>query len=265
MDVNETEKELEYAKADRNMREKDVRSARQNFKNAAIPLNEAANVVQKCQLTIDELEQNITECRDEERELNNRLAEIAKHRKGLEHDLGESQIGIAHAREHEEEMKAVNDEAEAAFKECVELLRKADADVLQRQREADAIIAQQRSMRDALKMQEDAIEDLRGALKPFRDNEQRHRGIHMEAERAVNEHDDVVRELELELADTKNTRREVELDEHPLLEHEIRLREQRYNLAERDDVHWDETTKFMTVTGRSDTRGGIVGSKMFSR
>merc|ERR1711990_80198 len=116
---------------------------------------------------------------------------------------------------------------------------------------------------DNVKRMNMEVEDQRRGLIPFRDREAHQKLLHQEGLDKFNEADDELQFLEGQLADRDAMRAQVEGNEQPLLENEVRLREQRKNLNERDEVLWDEGTAFMMYAEQSnDTRLGTTNGQI---
>ena len=254
----DAEKEAEYAKTERNAREKDVQAAREDERKAQKPLTDARREVSVGEQQISVYESEISKSRQKERELEQMLNEAKRETQRYVDALGDANDEVARLRDREREMSESFQSIQQASKRTQDLLREAEVEVGRRLELVNECLKKQRAAREATASADARLEEERRKLPPFKQREGHQRQMYDAAIRGMEDADKELRNAEQELAEYLSRRASIEEDEHPLLEHEIRLREQRYNLDDRDDTHWDEATRFIAVTGRTDTRAGVV-------
>ena len=262
-EIAEAERSLEYSKSDRNLLEKELNTHKVHEKNAAKLLKDLSRAVEEKTLLTMDCEREIASLGDQERELENALAKLREQKKMRVEQLGEAELEVAAARQEEEKMTARYEEVQATLTKHINMLRDAERSVEKEKERMDAILSARTAMQREIQLEEERIASLRGGLKAAEDEANRLMVLQREAADRVDQFDEEVKEMEHELADYNASFRDRVATEMPILENEIRLREQRYNLTERDSVHWDETTKLMQVTQRSDNRTGIAGRTIY--
>ena len=254
----EVERDADFARTERNSREKDYLAAKEAERDAFKPLNAATQTTERIEDQIQNFENSLYDLQDQERQLQAQLMALKREIQQTSEAIGEANIELGRAKEYEDEVKAVHEDAVAEVKELYAQLQQAEGEVARLQERVNMVGGLQRAAIEATKGAQEDLKLAKQDLAPFREREAGLRRNHQSAARALEDVDNVVRGMEQEAADYGNHRLQVEEDEHPLLEHEVRLREQRYNLDDRDDTHWDEATRFIAVTGRTDTRAGVV-------
>lgn len=250
----DAEKEAEYAKTDRNAREKDVQASRETERKAQKPLTDARREVSVAERHISVYEGEISKSREKERELEQMLAEAKRETQRYVEALGDTNDEVVRLRDREREMSEAFQMLQQESKKTQGLLRDAEVEVGRRLENVNDCLQKQRAAREATANADARLEEERRKLPPFKQREGHQKQLYDTAIRAMEEADKELRNAEQELAEYLARRGSVEEDEHPLLEHEIRLNEQRYNLDEREDVHWNEVGDFFAYDKRDDTR-----------
>jgi len=250
----DAEKESEYAKTERNAREKDVQAARETERKAQKPLTDARRDVTVTERQIAVYEGEISKSREKERQLEQMLADAKKETQRFVDALGDTNEEVARLRERERDMSEAFQKIQQESKKAQDLLRDSEVEVGRRLEQVNECLQKQRAAREMTANADVRLEDERRKLPPFKQREGHQKQLYDAAIRAMEDADKALRNAEQELAEYMSRRASIEEDEHPLLEHEIRLREQRYNLDDRDETHWDEVTQFIAYDGRSDTR-----------
>ena len=250
----DAERDAEYAKTDRNAREKDVQASRETERKAQKPLTDARREVSVAESQISVYESEISKSREKERELERMLDEAKRETQRYVEGLGDTNDEVARLRDREREMSESFQVLQQESKRAQELLRDAEVDVGRRLELVNDCLQKQRAAREATANADARLEEERRNLPPFKQREGHQKQLYDTTIRAMDEADKELRTAEQELAEYLARRGSVEEDEHPLLEHEIRLNEQRYNLDEREDVHWNEVGDFFAYDRRVDTR-----------
>lgn len=257
-DVMEAEKEADFARTERDTKEKDYLASKEAEREAFAPLSQAASAVAKAERQIDAFENDLVTVQEKERQLQSMLTEVKRDAEKIQEAIGEAQIELSRVQEFEEEVKAVHEDAVADVQEHYQLLQQAEQELSRYQDNINMAVSNQQA---AIAVTKEAIldfEEEKKLLPTLREQEEAIRKTHAASARALEAHDEEVRLMEQQVTEFCTRRLEIEEDEHPLLEHEVRLREQRFNLDDRDDTHWEETGKFMSFTGRGDTRSQVV-------
>ena len=254
----EAERDADFARAERNAKEKAHLAAKAEERDAFKPLNAASLNVQKLEDRIQHIQDNVYSLQEKERNLQQMLMDVKKEIQQGNDAIGEATIEVEGAKQHEDELRAIHAEAENVVKDLYAEMQQAETEANRMRDRVNMIAGIRKSALEATKMAEENLQHEKRALIPYKQREEEKRRIHQAAARALEDMDDVVRGMEQEAAAHIQHRSQMEVDEHAILEHEVRLREQRYNLDDRDDIHWDEATRFTAVVGRVDTRSGTV-------
>ena len=255
----EAEKHYDYAKADFSTKEKEFHAARERERSANKPLVETHKFVDVCVKKVNVLEMQLAQSRDKERQLEAMLNSAKKESQGLLDNLGDASDELARVKEHEKMVQLAVQEAQNDTKQCAEAMREVEAAVQQALARVNQSRANESAAQLAVKNAQASHQAEERNILPYRERETQMKSLHQGAIAAMEDAENQMRKLEQDLADFSMQRAQVEEDEHPLLEHEVRLREQRYNLDDRDDTHFDETSRFYAASGRQDDRRGISG------
>ena len=248
------QQDLDVAKAERLVKERDLLEAKEAQHQAQKPLRNAERNLEASLLQLRDTEIMLDSCRERERELDAMLEE-AKRETQRQFDMT-TQLNdqIAELREQSAAFAAGLADADALVAQQAAELRAADEQVRTQKQDLEAAEAVKAEMAAALKHLQALTEEERSALIPFRQRQGQQEAAHAEALAAFEEADRALTQLEAQHAAHQDHRTAAEEAEQALLENEVRLREQRKNLNTRDDVLWDEGGHFLRVAGRSDTR-----------
>ena len=250
----DAEKQADYSKTDFITKEREWIAARDAEKAHTKPLVDTQKTLAKLSKNLGAVDDSIANSREKERQLENLLNQAKRETQELVDQAAALNEELASVKQIEKSIFAKQEEAALTTKNWFDQMKAAEAEYLRNQNAANQCRQIELAAGKAVKAVSAKLHEEEINLAPFRERELHHRDLHRDAVNNMDEADNMLRKLESELGDYSARRVQEEEDEHPLLEHEVRLREQRYNLDDRDDVHYDETTRFMSVTGRTDTR-----------
>lgn len=257
-EVLEAERDASFARTEVDAKRKAHQAAKAEERDAFTPLSAADTQIEKMDNQMVAFQNTLYELQDKERVLVRELEALKTDIKQTVEAIGEAEIEVDKSKEWAEELKKQHEEAVQAVDECWKEIQEAERFATKQEEYA---VKSSRRQKEALASTKHAEEDLKRAKQDMRQLKQREeekRADHQAAAGKLDEADTAVRALEHDIADHHNNCVEQEHDEQALLEHEVRLREQRYNLDDRDDVHWDEATRFLTTNRLPDTRKGVV-------
>ena len=246
----EAQRSVELARADRNGHERDLVIGRDKEKRVRAPLEASQKHTADLNARIADEEAAIQASKDREQELQQLLLEAQHNTNRLTNCLGDSNEELSRHLVGEKELE---DAHNAIIDELHDIQQQLDAanENLDRLNalEQDALLSV-RAAGDEVKAAIARRDDEESRMGPYLDREAETRALHTAALRLVEAGNAEVRRLEDEMSHYLEARADTETAEYTLLEGEVRLREQRYNLDDRDDIHYSESSRLITVDCR---------------
>lgn len=257
--AGEAKKDVERGTAVRADRERDLAGGRDRERQRHSAVLEAQRGVEANEKRLAAQESDVSRAQEKERQLEALLAEA---RRETERQLKAMQMCAAEltgSRDREQQALSVFSDAQHEVHRLQDTLAQAELELARRaekERETEAILAeaQREAARAAHRREEDERE-----LQLQRERELHHVRLHQDAQRAIEDAERQLRQIEKDLADYLARRQQIELQENELIEQEIRLREQRFNLEEREGKLRTQAATFCMSAGRI---GGLSGSQV---
>ena len=242
--------DMTEAQRERTRRERTVQGARERERQASLIVDAARNDVEDQKSRIKAQEDAVEMSRERVRELEALLAEAKRDvDRGLM-ELGAHNDGLEELRIREKEAHMQHEQMQRAVEPVMVLLREAESEVQrlgERETQVEGLI-------ETLEQQLARVQSKMGSaeqdLLPLREREAHTKGVHQQAQAELDEARSGLRQLEQDVEDFRDHRSGVEDKEGRLLEEEVRLREQRYNLEEREGTHHAEKYRHFAETGR---------------
>lgn len=252
--TNDAKKEAERAAAARLEKERDVAAGKERERQRQAGINDAQRLVDAAEKRLVNNENEMSRAQEKERQLEALLAEARRETEKQKQSLHHAAAELAAARDREQQALSLHADAQIDVQRLNDLLAQAELELArkaEKEREADAFLneAQREAARAAHRRDEEERE-----LQLQRERELHHNRLHQDAARLIEECERAARQLEKDLADYLARRQQVEAQENELIEQEIRLREQRFNLEEREGKLRNQAQSFLMAAGR--TEGG---------
>lgn len=260
-DLVTAQHDLDRAKAERTVKERDLSDARDNERLALKPLRDMERNVDMAQERLTHAELQLDACREKERQLDAMLEEAKRETQGQVNMVTEINDNLAEMRERVAELAMVHEDSQREVTRANQEFQDCDAAVRSVRQDVEMMDKLKNEAAALLKQLTASLEEERRALIPFRQRESHQKSLHDDGRKKLEEADRKLMDLEGNLAAYDAGRVDVEAAEHPLLENEVRLREQRTNLNDRDDVLWGEGGTFLQAAQRSDTRIGTTNGR----
>ena len=249
IDLVKAQGALEQDRVARNNLERDLQVGQESEKRARIAFNEKQDVSNGIQNKLDETEKAMEASKERERELQALLSEAQHNTMQLGQEAGHIAEELDAARGEEKvvsqayyDVVAENERLADAIASASETVEKA----LYNENEAKENHA--KAIADLKKIMAEHQANLDDLNTVFAAREAEARMRHTAAARIVEAAEAEVRKLENDFAAYLQNRSDAETAEQTLLEGEVRLREQRYNLDDRDGAHVSESTLFSIAT-----------------
>ena len=241
---------IEDAMRETTRRERHLAGGRERERQANIAVEAACAAVVEVKTVIDVKENEIILEQEKIRELE---AQIAEAKRRIDRRMDEvSQLNLVLTETQEKEKTANHHltETQTALEPLRNLVREAEAEV-ERLRENEKSVEESISTieKDAIRVQS-LLQAAEAELHPLRDRESFTKQSHHQAAEELDESKLGLRQLEQDVEDFREHRRQVEEKEAVLVEEEVRLREQRYNLEEREATHYHEKYRHFQETNR---------------
>ena len=246
-----TQRQLEHGRSDVGCREKDIFIGQEMAKRALIPLKEARKVTGGLEDQLRADEEAIEQSKAREAELQAALQDAQHQTMQLTRAHNETEAALEEKRKAEKVQQDAYDAIVAENNELANQLEHAQevlARLLHEESEAQEALKQALANLKSSTAQRDHEESFLPAL---RHAVAETKAQHDTSNRALEAADAEVRRMEGELNRYLEARTETETAEHTLLEGEVRLREQRYNLDDRDAVHSSTHTTVRISSMRS--------------
>lgn len=254
-DLFNISRDVERVKTDRNSKDLDFQSAKEAERAAFKPVKEVQYQIGQVEAVVAEFEDALMGSQEKERQLEKMLEEAKRHTAKLTSQLQDANDEVGELKNHEKEVVAAHEEVQRECNAINMALQAAEAELNKILEAKQAAEKAQKAAAAAIKKALGHMEEEERKMAPLRERDSQHKTLHQAAIKKVDDADLDLRNQEGDLNNYIAFRNKTELDEYPLMEHEVRLREQRYNLDDRDEVHHDETTRFINATGHKDTRG----------
>lgn len=254
----DAEKGADYSKTDYITKEREWNAARDAEKAHNKPLIDTQKAITKMERNIDGVDGSIANSREKERQLESMLNQAKKETQELVDESAGLAEELAAVKQIEKSLLAQLEEAAITTKNWNDQMKVAEAEHNRNLNAVNQCRQIELAAGKAVKAVASKLHDEEINKGPFAEREAHHRDLHRDSVNNMDEADNLVRKLEAELAAYSTQRMQEEEDEQQFLEHEVRLREQRYNLDDRDEVLDDQTTRFISATGRKDTRQDFV-------
>ena len=248
-------REVEILKTERNSKELDFQVAKDQERAALKPVKEIEAEVAQAENDVASLEDAVMASHEKERQLESMLEEIKKETGRLTTQMQDASDDLADLKRREKDAANAHEAIKRDLAAIQTALSNAETELSKMQDQKHAAEKAQQAANAAMKAAQAHLENEERKLGPLRERDGQHKNLHLAAAKRVDDADAALREKESDLDNYIAFRNQTELDEYPLMEHEVRLREQRYNLDDRDEVHYDETTRFINTVGHNDTRG----------
>ena len=253
-DSLEMTRAAETAKTDRNNKNLDYQAAKEAERAALEPLRECQGKIESLEGHIEAYEKQINQLQEKERQLEQMLEDAKRNTQRVTSDMSEANDELEQLKEEESALLEAFEAAQADMATLFSELQEAEDNVLNQvalQRAADQTL---KSAREDTQSAAQDKEKQEGRLIPMLEREKQHKKLYTQAKGVLDKSEGEYRAKEADHANYLAFRNQADSDEQPLLDAEVRLREQRYNLDDRDDVHRDQGTIYMNFTGRPDTR-----------
>eukprot|EP00760_Papus_ankaliazontas_P025971 PhM_4_TR2957/c0_g1_i1/m.50475 len=285
--------------------EKEIQVRSQRMREVSVMQEQATRERDRAQKERNERDGELNSMRDRERiaraaqnecirelEVGERRANVAAHEakaaddkvRQLQQALAEAQRQAERARENARETAATTDQIRSRERDASlavenvlrdlprleDLVRQADANVINctdRVRELEAVIRESQRDADEVQHKRDATDR---QLVTAREQEQRCLESHREAQRAAEDRERRMQAREAELLEQQRQRHLVTQHEKQLMEQELRLREQRDSLEEKESKLKADATSFLshlrsTLSQRSANQSTTSGSPYVPR
>ena len=260
-DVLEAERDATFARTEVDAKRKNHLAAQSLERERYIPLSAAARQTEKMEKQAVTFQHTLYEMQERERALVDELDRLKADIKQTVDAIGEAHIEVDKSKEWEEQLKKEHEEAVKAVDDCLKEVQEAERQATKQQENAEKASKRQKQCLAETKQAQQEHQRVKQQMRQVKLREEDKRAVHKAAVAQMEEADAALRAVEQDLAARHKNTAQLEHDEQPLLEHEVRLREQRYNLDDRDDVHWEETGRFLAVNKLPDTRRGVAAHK----
>lgn len=246
--------QCEHAKTDRNARDLACQMAKGHERAAYKPVNGIQFVITQVESKVENLEDTVMLAQDRARRLEEELEEANKEIGKLTIELNTVTDDLGELKSREKEFVAVHDGMVRELAKIQGDLKLAEDDLSRLTNQKNAAVKAQQDAVQAIKVVVACVGDGERSLIPIRQRENHHKDLKLAAQQKLNDADSLLRENEADLNMYVAHRNQSELDEYPTMEQEVRLCEQRYNLDERDEHHYDQTSVLINAMNRNDTR-----------
>lgn len=254
----DAEKQADYSKTDFITKEREWIAARDAEKSHNKPLLDTQKTLSKMELNIHSADESIANSREKERQLENMLNQAKKETQELVDESAGLTEELAAVKQIEKSILTQLEEAAITTKNWFDEMKTAESEYNRNLNAVNQCRQIESAAGKAVKAVSSKLHDEEINKGPFAERESHHRDLHRDAVNNMDEADNLLRKFESDLAAYSSRRMQEEEDEQQFLEHEVRLREQRYNLDDRDEVLDNQTTRFISATGRLDTRQDFI-------
>ena len=234
----------EETKNGRDATERDLMAVRAEEKRASCELVEVRHDVERQQHGIEDLEQRKAQAREVEKKLQLALKEVQAEISGIDANLEEAETAFQEAKRVESEKLMQLTDATSEVQRMQVLLREAETELSIRMEDLRQSVNSEKEAHRAFQAASEEQKVAEEALAGAREVESQARHVHTAASKAVESVNDQLREvqetLQKYLADNQKSYQELQ----PVLDDEVRLREQRFNLNTRDSVHSSATAAY---------------------
>lgn len=244
--ITETQREVQR-------RERTITGARDRERAAAQVHKDAEQEVEGHRYRISAKMVDISNAQDVVRELEQQLQDAKRIADRHQVELGSFEDALEESRTSEREARTVLDQAQLALAPLMASLKEAESALAKShdaERKLEALIV--KAEKDVVRV-ERSVEASEIDIEPLVERENYTKQLHNQAQAELDESRAGLRQLEQDVEDFREHRTEAEEAELVLLEEEVRLREQRYNLEEREMSHHGEKYRHFNTTGRLNT------------
>eukprot|EP00760_Papus_ankaliazontas_P009896 PhM_4_TR14155/c1_g1_i1/m.51648 len=243
----EAQRETERSQKDRGDKEQELAMGRERERQRQLALLEAQRDTERMEKRLASQDTELGKAQEKERQLQALLLEAQRETERQHKLVQNAQVDLAQSREREQQSNGQHLDAQREVQRLSDRVAQGEMDVaskLEKEREVEAmhLDAQRETSRAAHRRDEEERE-----LFAQRDREQQRVLAQNDALRAVEEQDQKLKSLEAEYQQMQQRKALVEQQEKPLLEQEVRLREQRDSLEEKEHRLKSDAASFFDV------------------
>lgn len=250
-DALECTRGAENAKTERNNKNLDYQAAKEAERAALEPLRVCQGKIESLEGHVEGYENQVQQLQEKERQLEQMLEEAKRNTQKVNQDMSEANEELDELKEEESTLLEVFEEAQADMGTLYEALTEAEEFVsnqVNMQRAADQTL---KSAQDDVRVSVRDKANQEGKLLPLLEREKQHKALHASAKQDLDKSEANYRNQEADHATYMSFCNQADTDGQPILDVEVKLREQRYNLDDRDDLHHEQGTVYRNFTGRA--------------
>ena len=244
-------KELEVIKAELSGQEAELAQCQKDEREALAAVHEVRNRKSKLQKELKSMSSEKQQAQEKERALEEILIEARKNTKALVESVAALELDMARLEDEELNRLDTHRDAVETRKSILEDMACVE----------DACKELQNRGEELAKLRKQATSRAMQITSPVEKEEEKRlrqletstRQLHKKAATALEEAIDDITRTEALLADYDAQRQQIEETEQPLLDHEVRLREQRVNVNTRDESLLLASSAFLATTGRKSS------------
>eukprot|EP01060_Flectonema_neradi_P007632 TRINITY_DN1534_c3_g1_i1.p1 TRINITY_DN1534_c3_g1~~TRINITY_DN1534_c3_g1_i1.p1 ORF type:complete len:568 (+),score=153.70 TRINITY_DN1534_c3_g1_i1:88-1704(+) len=245
----EIQRELESAVRERAQKAQELDLAKENERQRVLAHNESQRETDQAEQALAWQESEQAKAQDRERLASNAVTEAQREVERARRLEAEAAADLQAARDREQQANLSLVEEKRQTELAADRLQQAEMELQQKSTNERELHCKVNDALGEVELEKQRREEDERALQSAREQERMAQVAHMEAQRAIEEQEKKILDIETERQAAAQRRRQVEDQERPLLEQEVRLREQRESLEEKETRLRQEATAFHSMRG----------------